>query len=116
MFVEDAVDHGVDEASGDRGAAQGAVDDRAEEGVEGRVGIEARGEFAGGDAALLRAKEGAEDELGNAVDLVRRNGISGNDALIAVAKNPAGSYREWLMAQLPGGKPAMGAAWLPSIP
>src|SRR5579864_4145857 len=40
--------------------------------------------IAGGDAALLRAKEGAEDELGNAVDLVRRNGISGNDALIAV--------------------------------
>jgi N-acetylmuramic acid 6-phosphate etherase len=41
--------------------------------------------IAGGDAALLRAREGAEDELGNAVDLVRRNGISGNDALIAVA-------------------------------
>jgi N-acetylmuramic acid 6-phosphate etherase len=41
--------------------------------------------IAGGDEALLRAKEGAEDELGNAVDLVRRNGISGNDALIAVA-------------------------------
>jgi N-acetylmuramic acid 6-phosphate etherase len=41
--------------------------------------------IAGGDAALLRAKEGAEDELSNAVDLVRRNGISGNDALIAVA-------------------------------
>ena len=41
--------------------------------------------IAGGDAALLRAKEGAEDELGNAVDLVRRNGISRNDALIAVA-------------------------------
>jgi Fe-S-cluster-containing dehydrogenase component len=32
------------------------------------------------------------------------------DALIAVAKNPAGSYREWLMAQLPGGKPAIAAA------
>jgi N-acetylmuramic acid 6-phosphate etherase len=41
--------------------------------------------IAGGDEALLRAKEGAEDELGNAVDLVRRNGISTNDALIAVA-------------------------------
>jgi N-acetylmuramic acid 6-phosphate etherase len=41
--------------------------------------------IAGGDAALLRAKEGAEDELGNAVDLVQRNGVSGNDALIAVA-------------------------------
>jgi N-acetylmuramic acid 6-phosphate etherase len=41
--------------------------------------------IAGGDAALLRAKEGAEDELGHAVDLVRRNGISTNDALIAVA-------------------------------
>jgi N-acetylmuramic acid 6-phosphate etherase len=41
--------------------------------------------IAGGDAALLRAKEGAEDELGHAVDLVRRNGISQNDALIAVA-------------------------------
>src|ERR1700730_653808 len=41
--------------------------------------------IAGGDAALLRAKEGAEDELGHAVELVRRNGISQNDALIAVA-------------------------------
>jgi N-acetylmuramic acid 6-phosphate etherase len=41
--------------------------------------------IAGGDEALLRAKEGAEDELGNAVDLVRRNGISANDAVIAVA-------------------------------
>jgi N-acetylmuramic acid 6-phosphate etherase len=41
--------------------------------------------IAGGDAALLRAKEGAEDELGHAVDLVRHNGISPNDALIAVA-------------------------------
>jgi N-acetylmuramic acid 6-phosphate etherase len=41
--------------------------------------------IAGGDEALLRAKEGAEDELGHAVDLVRRNGISTKDALIAVA-------------------------------
>jgi N-acetylmuramic acid 6-phosphate etherase len=41
--------------------------------------------IAGGDAALLRAKEGAEDELGHAVDLVRRHNISTNDALIAVA-------------------------------
>jgi N-acetylmuramic acid 6-phosphate etherase len=41
--------------------------------------------IAGGDAALLRAKEGAEDELGHAVDLVKRNAISTNDALIAVA-------------------------------
>ncbi|MBV9970213.1 MAG: N-acetylmuramic acid 6-phosphate etherase [Xanthobacteraceae bacterium] len=41
--------------------------------------------IAGGDEALLRAKEGAEDELGNAVDLVRRHDIGPNDALIAVA-------------------------------
>jgi N-acetylmuramic acid 6-phosphate etherase len=41
--------------------------------------------IAGGDEALLRAKEGAEDELGHAVDLIRRNGISTKDALIAVA-------------------------------
>jgi N-acetylmuramic acid 6-phosphate etherase len=41
--------------------------------------------IAGGDEALLRAKEGAEDELGHAVDLVKRHGISTNDALIAVA-------------------------------
>lgn len=32
------------------------------------------------------------------------------DALIAAAKNPVGSYREWLMSQLPGGKPAIAAA------
>ncbi len=32
------------------------------------------------------------------------------DALILAAKNPVGSYREWLMAQLPGGKAAVAAA------
>src|SRR5271155_2606952 len=41
--------------------------------------------IAGGNEALLRAQEGAEDELGQAVDLVRRHGISASDVLIAVA-------------------------------
>jgi len=41
--------------------------------------------IAGGDEALLRAQEGAEDEHGQAVDLVCRHDIGAKDALIAVA-------------------------------
>jgi N-acetylmuramic acid 6-phosphate etherase len=41
--------------------------------------------IAGGDEAMVRAVEGAEDEIGRAADLVRRHQISANDALIAVA-------------------------------
>jgi N-acetylmuramic acid 6-phosphate etherase len=41
--------------------------------------------IAGGEEAMVRAKEGAEDEPGRAVDLVRRHGITLKDVLIAVA-------------------------------
>jgi N-acetylmuramic acid 6-phosphate etherase len=41
--------------------------------------------IAGGEEAMVRAKEGAEDELGQAIDLVRRHGIASKDVLIAVA-------------------------------
>jgi N-acetylmuramic acid 6-phosphate etherase len=41
--------------------------------------------IAGGEEAMVRAKEGAEDEPGQAVDLVRRHGITLKDVLIAVA-------------------------------
>jgi N-acetylmuramic acid 6-phosphate etherase len=41
--------------------------------------------IAGGDEALIRAVEGAEDEIGKAVAEVRSRGIGGNDVLIAVA-------------------------------
>ena len=41
--------------------------------------------IAGGEEAMVRAKEGAEDEPGQAIDLVRRHGIASNDVLIAVA-------------------------------
>jgi N-acetylmuramic acid 6-phosphate etherase len=41
--------------------------------------------IAGGEEAMVRAKEGAEDEPGQAIDLVRRHGIAAKDVLIAVA-------------------------------
>ncbi len=41
--------------------------------------------IAGGEEAMLRAVEGAEDETGEAIELVRRHSIGGNDVLIAVA-------------------------------
>src|SRR5450631_3327396 len=41
--------------------------------------------IAGGEEAMVRAKEGAEDEVGHAIDLVRRHGIATKDVLIAVA-------------------------------
>lgn len=41
--------------------------------------------MAGGPDALLRAVEGAEDEVEHAAALVRRHGIAAGDALIAVA-------------------------------
>jgi N-acetylmuramic acid 6-phosphate etherase len=41
--------------------------------------------IAGGEEAMVRAKEGAEDEPGQAIDLVRRHGIASKDVLIAVA-------------------------------
>ena len=41
--------------------------------------------IAGGEEAMVRAKEGAEDDPGQAIDLVRRHGIASNDVLIAVA-------------------------------
>ena len=41
--------------------------------------------IAGGEEAMVRAKEGAEDEIGQAIDLVRRHGITAKDVLIAVA-------------------------------
>jgi N-acetylmuramic acid 6-phosphate etherase len=41
--------------------------------------------MAGGRDALLRAVEGAEDEVEHAAALVRRHGIGGEDVLIAVA-------------------------------
>jgi N-acetylmuramic acid 6-phosphate etherase len=41
--------------------------------------------IAGGEEAMVRAKEGAEDEIGQAIDLVRRHGIAAKDVLIAVA-------------------------------
>jgi N-acetylmuramic acid 6-phosphate etherase len=41
--------------------------------------------IAGGEEAMVRAKEGAEDEVGQAIDLVRRHGIAAKDVLIAVA-------------------------------
>ena len=41
--------------------------------------------IAGGGEAMLRAVEGAEDEAGQAVSLVRGHGIAANDVLIAVS-------------------------------
>jgi N-acetylmuramic acid 6-phosphate etherase len=41
--------------------------------------------IAGGSEAMLRAVEGAEDEIGQANDLVRRHGLGHRDVLIAVA-------------------------------
>jgi N-acetylmuramic acid 6-phosphate etherase len=41
--------------------------------------------IAGGEEAMVRAKEGAEDEIGQAIDLVRRHRIAAKDVLIAVA-------------------------------
>jgi N-acetylmuramic acid 6-phosphate etherase len=41
--------------------------------------------IAGGEEAMVRAVEGAEDEAGQAAALVRRHGIEANDVLIAVA-------------------------------
>ena len=41
--------------------------------------------LAGGDAALLRAVEGAEDDAEIAAELVRRHAIDARDALVAVA-------------------------------
>src|SRR5215468_11218461 len=41
--------------------------------------------LAGGDEAMTRAVEGAEDESGRAAELARHHQINANDALIAVA-------------------------------
>ena len=41
--------------------------------------------IAGGDVAMMQAVEGAEDEVGNARELVRHHGIDSNDVMIAVA-------------------------------
>ena len=41
--------------------------------------------IAGGEAAMVRAVEGAEDEAGRAAELARHHQINSNDALIAVA-------------------------------
>jgi N-acetylmuramic acid 6-phosphate etherase len=41
--------------------------------------------IAGGEAAMVRAVEGAEDEAGRAAELARQHQINANDALIAVA-------------------------------
>ena len=41
--------------------------------------------IAGGEAAMVRAVEGAEDEAEHAADMVRRNQINADDVLIAVA-------------------------------
>ena len=41
--------------------------------------------IAGGDKAMVRAVEGAEDEVGQATELVKRHGVGADDVLIAVA-------------------------------
>src|SRR5262245_63693547 len=41
--------------------------------------------IAGGDKAMVRAVEGAEDEVGQATELVKRHGVGAGDVLIAVA-------------------------------
>jgi len=41
--------------------------------------------IAGGDKAMVRAVEGAEDEIEQANELVHRHGVEANDVLIAVA-------------------------------
>jgi N-acetylmuramic acid 6-phosphate etherase len=41
--------------------------------------------IAGGDKAMVRAIEGAEDEIGQARELVDRHGIGAHDAMVAVA-------------------------------
>ncbi len=41
--------------------------------------------IAGGDKAMVRAVEGAEDEIGQAKELVKRHGVGAQDALNAVA-------------------------------
>jgi N-acetylmuramic acid 6-phosphate etherase len=41
--------------------------------------------MAGGEDALLRSIEGAEDEVERAAELIARHGIAGDDALLAVA-------------------------------
>ena len=49
--------------------------------------------IAGGNEALLRAVEGAEDEVEHAVNLVRSHGIGPADALIAVAASGSSKLR-----------------------
>ena len=41
--------------------------------------------IAGGDEALVQAVEGAEDETGQAAELIRRHGVGRDDVLLAVA-------------------------------
>jgi N-acetylmuramic acid 6-phosphate etherase len=41
--------------------------------------------IAGGKEALLQAVEGAEDEVGRAIELVRQHGVNATDVIIAVA-------------------------------
>jgi N-acetylmuramic acid 6-phosphate etherase len=41
--------------------------------------------IAGGDKAMVRAVEGAEDEVGQAKELVARHGVGAHDAMLAVA-------------------------------
>src|SRR5262245_10338707 len=41
--------------------------------------------IAGGEEAMVRAVEGAEDEVGQATELVKRHGVGAGDVLIAVA-------------------------------
>ena len=41
--------------------------------------------IAGGSKAMVRAVEGAEDEVGQATELLQHHGVGGNDVLIAVA-------------------------------
>src|SRR3954463_443215 len=41
--------------------------------------------MAGGEHALVRSIEGAEDEVDNAIQLVREHNVDGKDAMIAVA-------------------------------
>lgn len=45
--------------------------------------------LAGGDEAMVRAVEGAEDESGRAAELIRRHDIGPRDVLIAVAASGA---------------------------
>lgn len=45
--------------------------------------------LAGGDKAMVRAVEGAEDEINEAAALVRRHGVGPADVMIAVAASGA---------------------------